>query len=358
MRFATASTVGAMAVIVLLIWALLEKIVVAPLGLLTGHASQVGQTDDLSRRLDLKRKDEIGTLAAEFDRMVKSMADSRARLVELAHRAGVAETAINVLHNVGNAINTVGVTAEMLSERISQSKVTSLCKATCMIEEHRSDLALFLTSDDRGRKLLDYLPKLSETLFGEQRRMLEELDSLQDKVRHIKDIIEHQQQVASGPRFAQDEDLALLVQQAVDLQLHFLVKNRIQTEVQVDPLPRIQTNKRKFLQVLENLIKNGAESVLEANGSQRRLVIRAHAAEDGMIRIDVQDTGAGIEASNLERIFRSGFTTKSNGHGFGLHFCANAMTELGGRMEARSEGPGHGATFTLWMPVRTAEVNA
>jgi signal transduction histidine kinase len=81
-------------------------------------------------------------------------------------------------------------------------------------------------------------------------------------------------------------------------------------------------------------------------------VLRLGVAEhEGRLRISVSDNGVGIPAENLTRIFNHGFTTKRDGHGFGLHSSANAATELHGRLWAESAGEGRGSTFTIDLPL-------
>jgi signal transduction histidine kinase len=85
--------------------------------------------------------------------------------------------------------------------------------------------------------------------------------------------------------------------------------------------------------------------------SNRIVRIRVGAVGDNRIRIEVADNGMGIPAENLVRIFSHGFTTRKNGHGFGLHSGALAAKEMGGVLLVHSDGPGKGATFTLDLPI-------
>ena len=70
-----------------------------------------------------------------------------------------------------------------------------------------------------------------------------------------------------------------------------------------------------------------------------------------MLEIEVEDNGCGIRDEDLQRIFHHGFTTKKNGHGFGLHVSANAATEMGAKLHVHSDGPGRGASFFLDIPL-------
>ncbi len=352
MQIAMSSSLAALVAITLLIWGVLEGMVVKPLARLTAHATRVGRSDNLAARLSMSRTDEIGVLANEFDRMVRHLAESRARLLEAAHRAGMAEIATNVLHNVGNAINTVGVSAELLGERAAQSRVESLGRVAALIKEHRDGIAAFLSEDEQGRKLVEYLPRLSETLAAERADLVRELGEMRDKVRHIRDIIESQQSIAAGPRWATEEDLGGVIREAIRLHDDLLRQRGVATMVHADGLPRVTVSRVKLLQVLENLIRNAVEAMTETAVADRRLTVRATAQGPDRVRIEISDTGVGFEPAERSRLFCPGYTTRPGGHGFGLHYCANAMTEMGGRVDARSDGRGRGATFILDLPIR------
>lgn len=351
MRAALASDVAAGAIILFLIWTALRVMVVKPLTKLMAHATRVGDQDDLTSELELPSHDEIGRLAREFNRMVKSLAESRKKLLDTAHRAGMAEIATNVLHNVGNALNTVNASTSRLEEKVQQSKVANLSKVVALLDQHREDVASFLNTDEQGRKLVDYLPKLAAVLGDEQQQVLQEMRALQDKVHHIKRIVADQQAIAGGPQYAQAEDVVAIIEDVLHLRSSLAAKHEISIERDFEPLPVILVNKHKLAQILDNLIKNGIESIAASASPQRRLTLRTKHQPAKSIEIEVCDTGVGVDQADCPRLFRHGFTTKPDGHGFGLHFCANATAELGGKIEIVSDGPERGATVRLVIPV-------
>jgi signal transduction histidine kinase len=115
--------------------------------------------------------------------------------------------------------------------------------------------------------------------------------------------------------------------------------------------PEITVEKHKALQILVNLIRNAKYACDESGSTDKRLTLRVYNG-GGRVRIAVIDNGVGIPAENLVRIFNHGFTTRENGHGFGLHSAALAARELGGVLRVHSEGPGRGAAFTLELPLQ------
>lgn len=319
MRFARVSNVAAMSAIMVLVRALLEWIVVRPVARLTRHAVRVGQEDDLNARLAISRSDEIGTLAREFDGMVRRLAESRARLLETAHRAGMAEVAANLLHNVGNAITSIGVMAEALMDRVRQSKVSGLSRATAMLDEHCGEIDTFLARDERGRKLLNYLPQVSAVPVEEQQAVTQQLRDLQAKVQHIKDIIESQHAIAAGPRFAKEEDLEAILREVLNLHDALLHRHKIDARLAVSaPLPRTVTNKVKLLQVLDNLIRNAVDALADRPAGERRLTIAASLTSSDMLRVDVVDNGCGFDPRARENLFTAGHSTKPRGQGLGF----------------------------------------
>ena len=125
-KVATAFSVGGGISTLITMWCLLKWRIVGPLQAMANHAVRVGQEDDLKARLEFNRKDEIGTLAGEFDSMVESLAESRKKVLDVAHCAGMSEIASEVLHNVGNAVNSANCSVEVLEEQLSGSKVSGL----------------------------------------------------------------------------------------------------------------------------------------------------------------------------------------------------------------------------------------
>lgn len=341
--------------IVTFMWVVLNGEVMRPLTKVTQHAKKLAASDDLTAKLNMQRSDEIGALANEFDRMVEQLAKSRANFVDSAHKAGMAEIASEVLHNVGNALNTVNVAAQTMEERLRTSKVDGLNKATKMLGEHKGDLSTFLATDPRGGKLVDYLIGLADVFAAEQQAQLEDLNKLQSRVEHIKDVIAVQQTIATHTELIQNVDLTQVLDDIVAMHKDQLSRYNIDVERQIENLPQVLANQSKLVQVLVNLVKNAIESISQARPEAGKLTIRVFAADECHVGIEITDTGGGIDPANLAKLFSSGFTTKKTGHGIGLHFCANAIKAMGGGINVRSDGIGKGATFAIRLPMSRKE---
>ena len=273
------------------------------------------------------------------------------QLLEVSRQAGMSEVATSVLHNVGNVLNSVNVSSSMISEKIRDSKVPNIAKAVSLMRAHESDLAGFLANDPKGRQLLDYLSNLATHLAQEQEEILLEAGSLAKKIMHIKEIVAMQQSYAKSPGILESLSGADLVEDAVRMNIGSMERHHIKLVREYAEVPPILVEKHKVLQILVNVIRN-AKYACDNSGREDKQITLRIANGDNTVKISVADNGVGIPAENMTRIFNLGFTTKKNGHGFGLHSGALAAKELGGKLVAFSEGPDRGATFTLELPIQ------
>ncbi|MCC7373359.1 MAG: PAS domain-containing protein [Verrucomicrobiales bacterium] len=278
------------------------------------------------------------------------------RLVETSRFAGMAEVATGILHNVGNVLNSVSVSANLVRDRLKGSRIQNLSRATTMLREQEGagSLLEFLATDPRGKRLPEYLFSLSEHLNNEHAGILDEVCQLGTNVEHIKEIVARQQGYAKVAGAFEDLHPAELIEDAFRINATAFERHHIEVIRDIAPnLPRVHVDRHKVLQILINLLRNAKDAIESVSHSERRLYLKAEHASDGQVAIRIRDTGIGIAAYDLTRIFQHGFTTKKGGHGFGLHSGANAAREIGGRLSAFSEGTGKGAEFTLELPVAT-----
>lgn len=331
-------------------WFVLSFLFVRPLTRLTQHAVRVGAEDDLQARLNLTLRDEIGVLAREFDRMVNRLAESRAQLVAVARNAGMAQVATNVLHNVGNVLNGVNVSTEVLREQLRKSEIASFQLAVKMLADHREELPDFLTRHEQGRQLPAFLMALAEQLSAEQQSMTEEVKSLAAAVDHIRKIVSTQQQYTRHDSLLERASPKEVMETALSLCADSLNRHRIQVTRCFDEGAPVTMDKHRTLQILVNLLTNAIQAVKESERENRLITARvARTSPDDCSGISfvVEDNGIGIPPENLERIFALGFTTRPDGHGVGLHSAANLAREMSATLTAASDGPGRGAYFEL-----------
>lgn len=272
-------------------------------------------------------------------------------LVETSRRAGMAEVATGVLHNVGNVLNSVNVSATVISEKLKQSKLPGLAKAMDMIAEHSDDLPGFLSADPQGKQLFDYLRKLAVHLTGEQVTIAHEADSLTKNVEHIKEIVAAQQSHARMSGLVESVKLEDVIADAIEINTASLTRHGVRVITEFEDVPNVTANKQQALQIVINLISNAINAVNAIDVDTKRITVGAALEKDNLVRIDISDNGIGIDEETLSKVFAHGFTTRKDGHGFGLHSGALLAKEMGGALTVESPGVGMGATFSLRLPI-------
>jgi len=338
------------------IWWVIRKIT-QPLRDLRDSVEAVGR-GDLSRRLTLKYQDECGELAEDYNHMADNLKQSReelekthAELMESSRLAGMAEIASGVLHNVRNVLTSINIASALVTESVKNSKAVNLKKIVALLREHEANLGEFLSKNPKGQQAMIYLGALSEHLVQEQEKLIKELGMIQEGTKHIEDIVRAQQSYARVSGYTETLKVADVVQDALKMSVPGRSSVQIVKEIPDDLLVTVE--RHKMLQILVNLMRNAKQACDGSADEVKRLTIRATNG-DGFVHVAVSDTGIGIEPKNIDRIFSHGFTTKKDGHGFGLHSSAAAARQLGGALRVSSEGVGKGATFTLDVPVQPA----
>lgn len=289
----------------------------------------------------------------ELKRTERELQEKNEDLVETSRLAGMAEVATGVLHNVGNVLNSVNVSANVVSEKIRRSKTSNLDRVCRLLNANKDNLSAFLTENEKGRQIPTFLEKLAGVLRDERDALLKELSEMRKNVDHIGEIIATQQGYAKVGGTIELIAPTELIDQALNMEDSSLSRHDVDVVKQIEATPPIFVVKNKLLQVLVNLIRNSKQAMLEA--SPKKLYITARQLNEDGVEISVRDTGKGISKENLETIFAHGFTTKKDGHGFGLHSSALAVTEMGGSISAESEGLGKGAMFVVKLPTKLFE---
>jgi PAS domain S-box-containing protein len=308
-------------------------------GELVGH---VGTVEDITERKHAQ---------AKLEQLHK-------QLLETSRQAGMAEIATNVLHNVGNILNSVNVSADLVSSTLRTSRAEGLTRAVQLMDEHAADLGDFLTLDDQGKRLPDYLKLIVQALAQEQQGMIEELNRLTRCIDHIKDVVATQQSYAGGSSLIEPLQICDLAEDALRMSGEALTRHRVTVVTEFSQVPVVRLDRARVLQILVNLINNAKNAMESLVDGSRQITLRVEAIAGASLRISVKDEGEGILVENLTRIFAHGFTTRKDGHGFGLHSSALAARQMGGDLTVHSDGAGRGATFTLEIPIDTTQGQA
>ena len=311
----------------------------------------------VSNKLPLR--DETGAIIGTFG-LSKNVTSTRAMqasldkakrdLLDASRSAGMAEVATGVLHNVGNVLNSLNVSTNVIATGLRQSKAESLAKIAALLREHRADLGGFLAHDPKGKLIPEFVASLARHTLDERARLLAEIAALQGDIDHIKEIVTMQQAYATMVGVTEPLDPVALVEDSLRMNAGALFRHEVRVVRDFASVPYVFGEKGKVLQILVNLIRNAKYACDDGGAAEKILTLRIAAAGDDRVQLIVRDNGVGILPENLTRIFGHGFTTRKNGHGFGLHSSANAAREMKGSLAARSDGPGRGATFVLELP--------
>ncbi len=337
-----------------------------PIHDLVGAASTI-TGGNYAEPVQAKSDDEVGDLANAFETMRQTMQkytenletivkertaqlkEAQSELIDKAHKAGMADIASSALHNIGNILNSVKTSAESMDELVERSPVGELSKANDLLRDNIDSIEDFICRDPKGKKLMQYYLKLEQPLQEACNAIKENTARLLDKVNVIKDVITAQQNYAGIGGFTQEANLADIMDDAFTMQSVSIERHSITIERDYRFSRTMRVQKTKLVHILVNLVKNAKDAMLGIPNDKRRIVASIFQEGDGVF-IRLSDNGTGIEKENITRIFSHGFTTKKEGHGFGLHSSANYLKEMGGEIWAESKGKGAGAVFVIRFP--------
>lgn len=292
------------------------------------------------------RTSELNEKNQDLKKILTDLQNTRDELVEKAHKAGMADLAANVLHNVGNILNSVNISSSLINEIVDQSHLKNLKKANVLLRENLADIDNFILKDSRGKKLLEYYLKLEGPLDQEYEQLEVQNQRLSEKIGLIIDVVSAQQNYSNTGRIWESISLQQVVENSLIIQAGSYERHDIKIVKNFDVVDYVKVEKTKLIHVLINLMKNAKESIILQQPDEKRINIKLW-QNDKKVYLSISDTGTGIEDQLLSKIFNHGYTTKKQGNGYGLHSCANYMQEMGGEIRATSHGSGKGATFTL-----------
>ena len=371
--------VGALAIAFLVavpVSARLLRSILGPIQTLGETARRIAASDDYTLRAAKTREDEVGAITDTFNSMLRQihrrdqdlrreiaervraeqeMQQIHDQLMEASRQAGMAEVATGVLHNVGNVLNSVNVSATLVSEKLDPDRIGKLVRAANLLRaQNPATLAEFLANDPKGKLLPLYLAEVSAQLAAERAEAVAELASLRKNIDHIKDIVATQQDHARSPGIIEPSSLATLIEEALRLTHASLEQSGITIARDFHEVPPVLVDRHLALQIFVNLLRNAKEAIEDAGPAKRRIAILVRRQDPRYVQAIFTDNGSGIAGENLTRIFSHGFTTREKGHGFGLHTASLAAQQMAGSLSAQSDGEGKGASFTLELPVASA----
>ena len=319
-------------------------------GAVTSLRYEVRQRIVVQSELELQKTELVAEIE-ERKRMELEVERIHRELVAASRQAGQAEVASSVLHNVGNVLNSVNVSTSLIRDHLGWLSSSNLEQAAQMIREHTDDLGRFLTTDEKGRHFPRYLSEVSQYLSHEQEYLLKEINGLAQNVEHINEIVAMQQNYASVSGVHEKVAVSEVVENGITMNLGAFSRHGIKVIREYEAVDYLTVDKHKLLQILVNILRNAKYACDESGVSGKQVTVRIKGAGKERVRVEIADNGVGIAPENLTRIFSHGFTTRKDGHGFGLHSAALAAREMGGSLAVHSEGVGKGATFILELPI-------
>jgi len=327
-------------------------------GEMKDNALRRAEAEVLSHTLDRRvqeRTEQLTSANAQLTESIKRQQEAQQQLIEASRKAGMADVATAVLHNVGNVLNSVNVSSGVVTDTLRQSQTSAVAKVAQLVSQ--PDVVTLLASHPKAKHVAPYLTQVSSAIAEEQGEMLRELDSLQRNVEHIKVIVSMQQTHAKGVHgMVEPLSLAQLLDDAVTMNSLSCEKDGVEIQRDYAAVPEVMVDRHKVFQIVLNLLTNARHAVKDT-GKAGRITLRLR-GEGPMARLEVEDNGCGISAENMKRMFNHGFTTKKEGHGFGLHSSACNAREMGGDLTCQSDGEDRGATFVLALPLYVAKAAA
>ncbi|HEX3044778.1 MAG TPA: substrate-binding domain-containing protein, partial [Bacillota bacterium] len=278
--------------------------------------------------------------------LLTNLADTKQELIETAHRAGMADIAVGTLHNIGNVLNSINTSVQLIHDMLENSPIDDINKASDLLAKNMETIEDFICNDLKGKKLLQFILKLNESLHDLKEQSLYHVKRLEEKTNLIGEIIIEQQNYAGAKKITEELNLNEALEDALTIQATSLEKAQIQVTKNFRDVVRVPVQKTKLMQILINLLNNAKDALSETPVDQRRIILTIE-SENTTAYLKCTDSGCGVSPELLKTMFNLGFTTKKTGHGFGLHSCANFMAEMGGKVWAESPGRGQGTSIVL-----------
>jgi sensor domain CHASE-containing protein len=330
------------------IWFTLRFTILRPIEKLTAYVEGIRRSGDLSRQLSMKRRDEIGVLGRAFESMIAEVHTARHALLDQSYKAGKADTAAEVLHNIRNAMTPMINGLDRLRKSFHVTKNLRISESTKQIADPNCP-------PERKQKFLDYLVASFEHIEIVSNDALADLNLVASQAKQVEGILTDQEKFANIAPVAEYVTVNEVLGEAANV---IPRENPRTVELtlasDLDKL-RVRAHRIGLLQVMGNLILNAYESIKRSGTplGQISLVASNEMVDDqAMVRLTVRDNGSGFNQDTKSMIFRRGFTSKSEGEftGLGLHWCANAVAGMGGKISAESVGEGRGAEFHVLLP--------
>lgn len=322
---------------------ILRRLVIRPIGTLRSAMISIQSDGERSDRVDMHRSDEIGDLATNFDYMLDKLDELKRQHVDQSFKAGMAEVAAGVLHNVRNSMMPIVNNISMAQNSVLISGNDNILRAV-------DELSSGNLPEDRQGKLLQYLGMAHSRSNEERSEIAENLEHAVIQLNHVTEILKDQERFTHANPVIEKVNLgdAIIAAKGV-IPMNPTFDVSVDVETSVSEL-NVRAHRVGLLQILGNVFVNAYDAMKRSGKSDGTISISA-AKEvkkpDSEVHLTIRDTGVGIGADELEHVFDRGYTTKDDGGGLGLHWSANALAGMDGSISASSDGPQKGAEFCI-----------
>ncbi len=304
-----------------------------------------------------KLADYSKSLEDKVTERTRKLKEAQDIMFKQAHEAGMAEMAVGVLHNIGNAITPAKISAAMLITRLRTSPLQANIQQALQLLQIMLESMEKSLDDNQWFKVKQIITLIPGSISEEYEQVIIELEHIRDKHTHIEQIIRLQMQYAQPPGDAQYIDISRVAQDALNMLEDSLRRRRIDVRIDFQQVPMIQAEESHLLQIFVNLIKNGYEAIDNSGTADKKLSVSIFLkdSEPDNVILSIKDSGCGFTPNEKKNFFQFGYSTKARGSGFGLHSCANYLIANNGSIEAVSLGPGKGSEFIIRLPTALPE---
>ncbi len=268
------------------------------------------------------------------------------KLVEHAQKEGMADIAANILHSIGNTLNSMNVSLLLLKESAASQLYDDIVLAGRLLEKNMERLEEFLVSDDKGKKLMRFYLSLGDLAEKLQLQLSRNMKRLGLKINAINSVVTAQQNYAGVDDKFEELLLEPIIEDALKLNQDIFERQSIKVVRDYEPGFTVYVHRGKLFFIIFSILSNAKDAMSIIPNSDKRILIRTYTNSLGK-HLMISDSGRGISKVDLERIFEYGFSTKEGRTGYGLHSCSRYIEDMGGIIYAQSEGEKKGATFII-----------
>lgn len=332
---AAATTVVVGTLLLLALAWLLRHTIVQPLRAVSDHVQSVGRAGRLPAPCPVRRDDEIGMLARQFDAAFEQLAEVRHRLLDQSYYTGMAEMSAGILHNVRNAMSPATIALGRLIQSTHGMSPAQLSRAIAELRDPA-------VPSERQQKLLKFVDLSVQQLNADRERSAHDLQDVMQQLFQTEKILDSHAMMSRRGHSRDRIELSEVLSEARQFAgARSSIAISIAGDMEASVAPAIVADRVVLGQIINNVLLNAIEAIEAAGVADGRILITVarETGRDGFLRLTFTDNGCGMDQATIARLFERGFSTKrGTTGGIGLHWCANSATAMSGSISAESPG--------------------